>query len=178
MKKIKIATIFVASVFLFAKYFIINSDSNKFRYLPTNALYNGKPYTGLTIAFHNGLWRPRKIQFFYKGRQQFKELHWFYNFRLRQITNYRDGLREGTTSIWFDDGSIQALRNYVRDKAHGEYYGWHRNGVLSDFHYFENGKQIVYRAFISDGKPYYNYVYRGEEMIGVKGGEFCKVKTN
>lgn len=168
----------MAAMIILAKLCFINSDSKKFRYLPTEALYDGKAYTGLTIAFHNEQCRPRKLQFFYKGRQEFKEFQWFFNFRLRQITNYRNGLREGPTSIWFDDGSIQAYRNYVADKAHGEYYGWHRNGVLSDFHYFENGKQIVYRGFISDGKPYYNYVYRGEEMLGVKGGEFCKVKIN
>ena len=78
--------------------------------------------------------------------------------------------------LWYRDGKVQALKNYVNGLADGEFWGWHHNGEVSDYHVFKAGKQTIYKSFISDGKPFYNFVFDGNKTVGLKAGSFCKTK--
>lgn len=156
--------------------FIVDFGHPNFRYMPQYAKYNSEPYTGISYKFYGQTWKLYKIQFFWQGKQELTEHRWFRNGKKWQEIHYQQGKRHGFHKSWYSSGKVQFIKHFQHDMASGEFWGWHSNGVVSDFHYFIHGKQVVYKSFISDGKPFYNYVYRDEKRVGMQGGNYCKVK--
>lgn len=147
-----------------------------FNYIPWETTYNNKPFTGITYKFHPDSWDIYKLQFFWRGKQELTEHRWFKNGVKWQEFEFKNGLRDGVYKSWYKTGKVQTYKTYVKDQVHGEIWGWHPNGEVSDYHVFAHGEQIVYKSFISDGKPYFNYVYRNGKRVGMQGGDYCKVK--
>lgn len=168
--------IFGLSLGYFVNFHVVEFGAPGFRYIPWKTTINGKPFSGVTYKFHEQSWNIYKIQFFWQGRQELTEYRWFSDGVKWQEMSFVRGLREGPTKNWYPTGKVQTFKNYSGDKLNGEVWGWHPNGEVSDYHVFQMGEQIVYKSFISDGKPYFNYVYRNGERVGMQGGDYCKTQ--
>lgn len=155
---------------------VVEFGSVGFRYIPWDTTVDKKPFSGITYKFHANSWHLYKIQFFWEGRQEMTEHRWFANSIKWQELEFKNGLRHGVHKGWYNTGKVQFYKTYVDDKVHGEFWGWHPNGEVSDYHVFHHGEQIVYKSFIGDGKPYFNYVYRNGKRVGLQGGDYCKSK--
>ena len=54
--------------------------------------------------------------------------------------NYRNGLKEGTHTLYYDDGARKAVTNYKDDLKHGEEIAYHPNGqYILIFTIYKNG---------------------------------------
>ena len=89
---------------------------------------------------------------------------------------FKSGIEHGSTKIWFQSGKVQELTNHMNGKRHGAIWGWHANGVVSNYHVFKEGKQVVSKSFISDGKPFYNYLTKDNKPVGIQGVKFCNTR--
>lgn len=161
-------------VYLFYFHTVSFTDK-RFQYSNLGTTLEGKAFTGMSYQLH-GNKQLYKIQFFINGKQVETEHRWYSNGVKWQEAQYKDGNLHGTLKVWYRDGKVRMLRSYIDGEAHGEFWGWHPNGVVSEYHKFEMGKQIIYKSFISDGKPFYNYVFRDNKTVGLKAGDFCKTK--
>lgn len=104
------------------------------------------------------------------------ERQWYVEGGLWSEDEYKNGLPDGEWRMWYPDGRVKHLAHYVRGERHGKSYGWHPNGQLSDFNLHVHGQEISHKAWISDGTPFYNYVYQDGIKVGIKGGDFCKLR--
>ncbi|MNK01137.1 putative antitoxin YwqK [compost metagenome] len=156
--------------------YFLKSNTPGLRDMADNATFEGHPFTGLIYQFHENS-RIYKIKFFFAGLQSFTEHRWYDNGVKWEEIEFKSGKLHGNHRIWYPDGRVKFLKSFHENLPHGEFWGWHPNGVVSDFQYFEQGQEIAYKSFVSDGKPYYNYVYKDNDRVGMQGGRFCKSVT-
>lgn len=135
--------------------------------------YRGVPFTGILYAAHPNHW-PQQFALVWRGEKFGAEYLWYANGAVRAMQSYRQGVPHGAWQQWYPDGRVKALRHYVDGASDGQYWTWHANGTVADFRVYDHGRELLYKSFISDGKPFYNYVQRDGERVGVQGGGFCK----
>lgn len=166
----------LSMLLLFILNFVIKGSDSALSLTINDVRYNGSPFTGLIYeVFSNGdLYRLRT---FWRGKQVGTEHRWYPGGNKWEEIEFQNGLFHGQHRIWYRDGKVKFLKHFKNGKEHGEFWGWHPNGKVSDFYVFEEGKELIYKSFISDGKPFYNYVTRGTERIGLQGEEFCKTQS-
>lgn len=188
MKSRKTALMYVGALGLFVALFslvlvvlsslnyIVRFKDPKFTYRPDHTLYDAKLFTGMSYQLHGKSWRLYKLQFFSEGKQQLTEHRWFSNGKKWQEIGFKDGKKHGKHLAWYKSGHVHYIKNFVLDLPEGEFWAWHDNGKVSQYHFFKMGEQVIYKSFIGDGKPFYNYVYRGNEREGLQGGNFCRTR--
>lgn len=167
----------VAALALAAGAFSARFDDPAFALVHGDTRWRGRPFTGVAYEPHrwNQLYR---LAFFLGGRQVLKELHW-YPSGARWIENdFAGGLPHGLFRMWFEDGKAQALARYDRGERHGESWGWHRSGRVTHYARYERGRELAFKTWTFDGKPYFNYVYQDGRKVGVQGGDFCKTRKS
>lgn len=158
----------------FDKVFIPFADKD-FVYQAGSAQLAGEAFSGMSYAFHeNG--QLYKIQFFLDGKQVGVEHRWYGSGEKWVESEFKNGKPHGQMRMWYPNGQVKFLKHYNMGKAHGEFWGWHPNGVVSDYHVFDGDRQSIYRSYIADGKPFYNFVYTEEGRQGLQGGSFCKTE--
>ena len=157
---------------------VLEFENQDLKYIPSTATYQSKSFTGVSYQFHgNGdTWNLYKLQFFWKGKQELTEHRWHPNGVKWQEIEFQNGQKHGQDRAWYQTGDVLSLKHYVHGESRGEFWSWHSNGVLAEYQYFIEGKQVIYKSFISDGKPFYNYVFKDKRRIGFQGGSYCKSK--
>lgn len=154
---------------------LVSSRARGLKDIGLEIQYAGRPFSGVLYGFYKNR-RPKQLTFVWRGRRIGTEYSWHSNGQIAFVAPYREGRRHGVWKQWYADGGVRAYRTYVDGAIDGEYWTWHGNGVVSDYRVFDKGKLLVFKSFISDGKPYYNYVYHQGKRVGLQGGDFCKTK--
>lgn len=154
-------------------YVVIEESDRDFTHIGYGYQYKGRPFTGVLYRMHKDD-SLAMIAFFWKGHREGTERFWYDNGAVFSVQPYKDGLPHGDWKQWYANGRVKSLRHYERGNIDGESWGWHENGQVSDFNVNINDKEVTHKSWVSDGTPFYNYVARNEERVGMRGGEFCK----
>lgn len=75
-----------------------------------------KPFTGVATAYYS------------KDQQKKSE------------TECKDGLIDGTETIWYKSGKKKARKKYLKGKLHGESIFWYKNGQRKAIETYKKGK--------------------------------------
>jgi antitoxin component YwqK of YwqJK toxin-antitoxin module len=154
--------------------FLIRASDPKVATAGLEARYGDSPLTGLVFDFYPNR-RPSYLAFFWRGKRVGTERQWYPDGGLWSEEEYAGGLPNGEWRMWYPDGKVKRLAHYRDGERDGEMFGWHPNGQLSDYNFYERGREITHKAWISDGVPFYNYVYQDGRKVGMRGGDFCKL---
>lgn len=129
----------------------------------------------------NGVWQTwhsnghKKDSGFIKNNQltgPWKE--WYPNGKLKFECTYQEtsaniivpvpgtyyGIRNGTFTGWYEEGSIESTGSYVNDIMEGEWKFYHPNGKPSTIEKYEKGKIVSLHCF---------------DTTGIETGEFCSI---
>lgn len=161
---------FVASTFM------VRATNNGLSISGYQTLYQGQPFSGVLFDFYENH-QVRLVTFFWKGLREGIAYDWYDNGVMLRSQAYLHGQQHGITRMWYPNGQSKYWGQFDHDLPDGEIWGWHPNGRVSDYNLFRQGKEITHKSWISDGKPYYNYVYQDGKKLGIRGGEFCKILT-
>lgn len=161
---------------LYSNRFIREINDSQFTILPEEMQYQKQAFTGAAYELHPNKQLSRLI-FYWKGKRVGSERQWYPTGDLWVEKQYRNGLLQGESRQWYDSGRVKSLGHYDQGQPHGEFWGWHPNGNVSDYNLYDHGREITHKSWISDGKPFYNYVYQDGKKVGVKGGQFCKLRS-
>lgn len=135
--------------------------------------YRNKLFSGFAYEWHT-TGHLKYFALIWRGRKIWTERHWYDDGAPMEIRPHRNGLPHGAWRAWYQDGSVKSYRFYKNGVIDGEAWAWHPNGQLSDYDYYEDGTELAHKSWISDGTPFYNYVYQDGKRVGIVGGEYCK----
>lgn len=103
--------------------------------------------------------------------------------KLQIEENYKNGLKDGWSIKYYDDGHIENRKFYKNNKAQGTEYGYYKNGSLrysrtwrdnklygSLFYNYENGKINAYGTYDIMGWNFFDYHYKQSGEIAKKEG--------
>jgi hypothetical protein len=138
-------------------------------------VYHGAPYTGATYSLHaNG--RLHELRFYFRGRQEWKEFHWYPSGARWVERDFHRGLPHGEFRTWYENGAPKSVIEYRNGVSEGEAWAWNIHGRLIEYIRYEAGNERAHKSWTFDGKPYFNYVYQNGRPTGVQGGDFCRSK--
>ena len=110
---------------------------------------------------------------------------------------YSMGKENGITETFYEDGEKETERFYTageKDSIHrgwwpggqqkfeyrfkqGNYDGafteWYRNGQMNQQILYENGKELSGKGWRENGKPYMNFIWRGNRRYGLVNPNMC-----
>jgi len=87
------------------------------------------------------------------------------NGQLEIIINYKNGKKDGLSEYWFKSGKFSGIRNYKNGKLDGLLEEWYENGILYGKGYYKNNKR--------DGLFETRYINgQLEDRINYKNGKF------
>lgn len=116
----------------------------------------------------------RQLAFYWDGKKAGIELHWYSNGQLWTERRYSNGLEDGVTRAWFPSGHVKYLKHFSRGLAHGEFWAWYDNGQVALYALYDHDREVTYKAWTWNGTPFYNYVWKNGEKVGLQGDDFCK----
>lgn len=152
---------------------VTEENQASFKLRGNTLLYREHPYSGVVYARFPAAGLQR-LKFLWRGYPVGVEYTWYPNGQKFEERHYRAGLPHGAWKQWYPNGSVKSLRIYDHGIIDGEVWGWHPNGIVSDYNLYVKGEEITHKSWISDGTPFYNYVYQDGRKVGIRGGDFCK----
>jgi hypothetical protein len=136
--------------------------------------YRQKLFSGVGYERH-GNGKLGRLAFFWSGKKVWREYQWYASGGIWSESGYDfNGRRQGDWRMWHPDGKPKSLTHYVDDQRQGEQWAWHPNGTLIEYNVHRDDATVTHKSWIFDGTPHYNYVYQQGEVVGVKGGDFCR----
>lgn len=154
--------------------FTVRSSDPRITMAVDTARVSGRKFTGIAYDFYPNRY-PSYLGLFWNGKKTGTEYQWYPDGGLWVQDEFRDGVPHGESKIWYPDGKVKRLAHFDRGERTGEYFGWHPNGQLSDYNFYEGKREVTHKSWISDGVPFYNYVYQNGRKVGMRGGDFCKL---
>jgi antitoxin component YwqK of YwqJK toxin-antitoxin module len=171
VRRFVFALIALAGVSVFAAQFV--KDQRTLDLMGNHATYQGSAFTGLSYLFFPG-WRLHKVATYWNGHKHGLEIHWYSNGQRWVERQFRAGVPAATEKGWHVNGRVRFLRHYQDGQPHGDSWAWHDNGQVAEHIHFESGQQVSVKSWASFGAIHYNYIFRGNERIGVQGGGYCR----
>jgi antitoxin component YwqK of YwqJK toxin-antitoxin module len=99
-----------------------------------------KPFTGVKKAFHE-------------------------NGKLALAESFRNGLRDGFSYAWYDDGSKKQEFYYLQGQKHGLCYTWYKNGNMQMMANLVRGRfSGQFKAYDQDGYLHFE-MYRVDDSL-------------
>lgn len=114
-------------------------------------------------------------------------------------SGYRNGLQEGSTSLWYNDGQLKEKRQYHKGQKHGKQIAFWENGgqrfeftavndyyegrlrewdiegnLIHEGHFEEGQEEGSQKMWHSDGSIQSNYVIVNGKRYGLLGTKNCK----
>ena len=102
--------------------------------------------------------------------EQKEQLWKYYDFRENLIReeNYKNGMLEGLTTLFYRDGSVLEKTTYVADKKEGNSTQYYRNGQLKVSAHYKGGKlDGIYTLYNSEGVKKYQGKYSNDIKEGI-----------
>ena len=84
-------------------------------------------------------WTGKVVGFYPNGRKEFE-------------LRYREGLREGLSNWWSNEGWIKHERTYSAGKLHGSWIEYYKSGKPRQEQYYQHGKEIYRRGWWPNGQ--------------------------
>jgi antitoxin component YwqK of YwqJK toxin-antitoxin module len=130
------------------------------------------PFTGETVErFPGG--RVRLLERYRDGLKEGTQTAWYSDGSKAAEWHYREGLREGLQEGWHPDGKRRFLSTYHADLPQGVITEWHPNGALYRQQTYVKGEEVSQKIWRPSGQIYANYVKKGARNFGLPGGKLC-----
>ncbi len=111
---------------------------------------------------------------FLDGLQEGITRKWYDNGQLAEKRLYIEGKKEGVHQAWWEDGKPKFIFEVSDDAYSGELKEWYSNGQLAkDFHYKKGQEEGAQRMWWADGTLRANYVVRSGKKYGSIGIKLC-----
>ena len=143
--------------------------------IPFAATFRSTPFSGIAFSFHSNGY-PRRLRFFWNGKQTGREWSWYRDGKRLAERRFAAGLEHGIQRGWYIDGKIRYSKSFHSGEPHGEFWTWHPSGTVALLAKYESGEEISYRSWNASGKPFFNYVLRDGERVGLMGETYCDTK--
>jgi antitoxin component YwqK of YwqJK toxin-antitoxin module len=89
------------------------------------------------------------------------------NNKTKMIQHIQNGLADGITELFFEDGKINEQRSYLEGQKHGDWYIYNEQGVkISEANYRHNKKNGIWHVWNDNGILLYEMYYSNGEKIG------------
>ena len=79
------------------------------------------------------------------------EVEYYDNGNKKYETYYKDGKKDGVSTVWYDDGTKESERHYKDGEENGVFTHWHDDGVKDCEYQIEDGECISYTQWNRDG---------------------------
>ena len=105
---------------------------------------------------------------------------------IKSTVSFRNGKENGISETFYEGGEKETIRFYTvgeKDSIHG---GWWPGGQLKfEYHFkngnynglftewYANGKEISGKGWRENGKPYMNFIWRGNRRYGLVNPNMC-----
>ena len=98
----------------------------------------------------------------------------FENGDTSNIAQYRNGIKEGTTKKWWENGNLKFEGHYHLGNYHGVVAEWYENGQPYTLFNYDNGKESgKQQAWKPNGNIKANYEVIGDRKYGLTGVKNC-----
>jgi hypothetical protein len=135
--------------------------------------YDGKPFNGFSVRYHDNGQLSEKIGF-YEGKKEGVAKKWYANGQLRSQLHYQSNKLHGDQETWWPSGEIPTTSTMVLGVVNGDQKNWYPSGQLSRVSRFTNGKQEgLQQAWRENGKLYANYEAKNGRVFGLKRSNSC-----
>jgi len=130
-----------------------------------------KPYTGV-LEIYNKDWDNRQVEFaqdYVNGVKHGNEKGYYQSGRLKSVGKFIEGEIEGTTEIYYEDGTLRARVDIKNSLNEGRAVSYHLNGYKASEQFYFRGKlQGLARTWYEGGTLKTSVYYSN----GMKNGEF------
>ncbi|MEI8075716.1 MAG: hypothetical protein WCH78_13280 [Bacteroidota bacterium] len=100
---------------------------------------------------------------------------WYPNKMIMEERIYRDGMKNGRQTAYWDNGNKRFDFIAINDKYEGELKEWDYNGKLFHLAHFKNGQEAgVQKLWYENGKIRANYIIIQGKRYGLLGTKNCK----
>lgn len=163
-----------ASVFVykFKDYKVVSLSSSRISMSAFGYLYDQKPFSGLIYQKRAGFGLSRLLSI-KEGLRHGFDYQWYDNGQMFIERHYVGGFEDGEHKAWYEDGSVRSYKVFKNGLANGDFFEWHSNGKLAQYIRYKDGTELAAKSWTSGGKPFYNYVWKQEETVGIRGDRFC-----
>jgi antitoxin component YwqK of YwqJK toxin-antitoxin module len=147
----------------------------------------------VNLVLNNGILRYRSIPFqgiltdydevnetynetiYVNGKKEGIESKMYHNRILAEVRTYKNGLKVGTHSGWYKDGSLKFEYHYNDAGVYeGSFKEWYSNGQMVKSFNYSNGKENgSQQMWLSNGNIRANYVVKNGERFGLIGLKKC-----
>ena len=146
-----------------------------------------QPYTG-TLETINNDWGKDSIEFsqeYAGGAMHGADKVFYKSGKLKTVGYFENGLLEGTTKIYFEDGSLMGSVDFKKHQKHGRGVRFYSNGVKQLERFFVNNKlEGVSKTWYDNGSLMKSEEYKDGMLHGTlktyyeSGGVFEEVEYN
>jgi antitoxin component YwqK of YwqJK toxin-antitoxin module len=151
---------------------LVNLKSHSLSLAAFGYKYNNLPFTGI-IYERSGALFVNHLIFVYNGLLHGPEIHWYENGQRYSQRNFKHGREHGFQKAWYPDGHVLSLKNFRDGVPEGDFFEWYNSGKISSFIRYKNGEEVLARTWTGGKKPFYNYVWRNKERVGLLGDRYC-----
>ncbi|MEL6305101.1 MAG: hypothetical protein AAFQ20_09960, partial [Bacteroidota bacterium] len=135
--------------------------------------YNGRPFEGFAVQFHENGNLKEKVAYV-NGKKQGKALKWYADGTLASEKNYFMNRLEGKSMMWWPNGNKSNESFYLNRQRHGVQTKWYPDGSKASVMRFREGKEEgLQQAWLPTGKLYVNYEAKNGRFFGLKRSNLC-----
>ncbi|MDB5283658.1 MAG: hypothetical protein JWO06_2733 [Bacteroidota bacterium] len=127
-----------------------------------------------TLEYEDGV-RLKTLNSFYETGEKESEFDenkqtfttWYKSGKPRSLTNYLDGLKQGSSVEWYENGNVKSDYTYYTHHEHGICKEYYENGQVSLIAIYRDGKKSgFWQAFYPDGRLKYQGRYSEDFKTG------------
>ena len=151
---------------------VIKSDLN-LRPMEGKWYYNGKPFEGFAVQFHENGNLKEKVAYA-QGKKQGQAFRWYADGTLASEKNYVANRLNGKSTMWWPNGSKSSESFYLNRQRHGVQTKWYPDSTKARVMRFKNGREEgLQQAWLPTGKMYVNYEAKNGRFFGLKRSNLC-----
>ncbi|MDO6802073.1 toxin-antitoxin system YwqK family antitoxin [Wenyingzhuangia sp. 1_MG-2023] len=137
-------------------------------------LYQGVLFTGVAKEYMKDGKTLKYLVTYSEGLKNGISKRWYDNGNKNYETQYVNGRKQGLTKIWFRSGELQSEATYFKGVVHGIETIWYSTGEKQKERILHYGQEKgMQKAWRKNGKLYANYEAVNGRIFGLLGSNMC-----
>lgn len=137
-------------------------------------LYKGTLFTGVAKLFLDNSKNLKYIVTYQNGIKNGVSKRWYDNGNINYETQYVNGRKQGLTKVWYKNGQLQSEATYFKGVIHGKKVTWYATGEKQKERKLRYGQEHgLQKAWRKTGKLYANYEAVNGRIFGLLGSNMC-----
>ncbi len=151
----------------------VDATDNKLTQHQDTLFYNLQKFSGYLFQLYPSADTALVISFI-DGVQEGITRKWYDNGQLAESRLYVQGKKEGVHQAWWQDGKPKFIFEVSDDAYTGELKEWYSTGQLAkEFHYKNGQEEGAQKMWWADGRLRANYMVRNGKKYGSIGVKLC-----